>query len=180
MIMIKKGDELLREIEAEKGISRQGKGGGGPAGNQKALKLKTPELKEEAYRQYCEHLARGKSKESWYFEHPEVSLTWETMEKYIKNEVEFDPIKKKIAEAKGFGMWEEVLEQSAKGKNPKANTATLQMLMRNKYGWDKNERRDNEATEVQHEYYSAVMSQLNNLQSQRKSAEIKVSIDNAS
>lgn len=176
MIMIKRGDDLLKELEMEKRIPR----GGGQPGNTNAKKLKTPELKLEAYRQYCEHLARGKSKESWYFEHPDMSLTWETMEKYIKEDVVFEPIKKKIAEAKGFAMWETVLEESAKGKNTKANTATLQMLMRNKYGWDKSEKKDTEATEVQHEYYNAVMSQLTNLQSQRKSAEIKVSIDNPS
>lgn len=174
--MLKKGDDLLNELQMEKRIPH----GGGQTGNINAKKLKTPELKIEAYRQYCEHLAKGKSKESWYFEHPDISLTWETMEKYIKEDVVFEPIKKKIAEAKGFSMWETVLEESAKGKNQKANTATLQMLMRNKYGWDKPEKRETEANEVHYEYYNAVMNQLTNLQSQRKSSEIKVSIDNAS
>jgi len=59
------------------------------------------------------------------------------MDKYLQNEVEFDPLHKKIAEVKGFARWEKVVEDSATGKNKDANTASLQMLMRNKYGWDK-------------------------------------------
>lgn len=114
---------------------------GAPKGNKNAVKLKTSELKEEAYRQYCAHLAKGKSKESWYFEHPEVELTWETMEKYIASSpIEFPTIKRKVAEIKGFAYWEDVVEKSAEGKN-KANTPSLQMLMRNKYGWDKEDKK---------------------------------------
>lgn len=111
-----------------------------PKGNNFAKKLKTPELKEEAYRQYCEHLAKGKSKRSWYFEHPELTMTWETMEKYIaQNKQDFEPIKKEIAESKGFAIWEEICELSAQGKN-KAVTPSLQMVMRNKFNWDKETR----------------------------------------
>jgi hypothetical protein len=110
---------------------------GAPIGNQNGLKLKDPEIRQFAYSQYCEHLAKGKSKKSWYFDHPQLRCTWETMEKYLVDEVEFDPIHKRIAEAKGFAYWEGVIEGSATGKNKHANTASLQMLMRNKYGWDK-------------------------------------------
>lgn len=110
---------------------------GAPKGNKNAIKLKTPELKAEAYRQYCAHLAKGKSKKSWYFEHPDLQLTFETMDKYIaENPIDFRPITRQIAEIKGFAYWEEIVEQSARGEN-QANTASLQMLMRNKYKWDK-------------------------------------------
>lgn len=110
---------------------------GAPKGNKNATKLKDSELKSEAYKQYCAHLATGKSKKSWYFEHSQIELTAQTMEKYISNNpIDFSPIKKEIAEIKGFAYWEEVVEKSAEGKN-NANTASLQMLMRNKYGWDK-------------------------------------------
>jgi hypothetical protein len=110
---------------------------GAPKGNKNALKLKTPDLKAEAYKQYCAHLAKGKSKKSWYFEHPDLELTAETMDKYIaENPIDFRPITKQIAEIKGFAHWEEIVEQSARGEN-EANTASLQMLMRNKYKWDK-------------------------------------------
>jgi hypothetical protein len=111
---------------------------GAPKGNKNATKLKTPELKAEAYKQYCAHLARGKSKKSWCFEHPDLTLTFETMDKYIDGSViDFPPIHKKVAETKGFAFWEQVVEDSAIGKNKDANTASLQMLMRNKYSWDK-------------------------------------------
>jgi hypothetical protein len=106
-------------------------------GNTDAVKLKDDSLKKQAFEQYCAHLAKGKSKKSWCFEHPELTLTWETMEKYIKtNDPVFDPIKKSVAEIKGYAYWEEVAEKSAEGKN-QANTASLQMVMRNKFGWDK-------------------------------------------
>ena len=104
---------------------------GAPAKNKNGVKLKDPDIRQTAYLQYCEHLAKGKSKKSWYFEHPEFRCTWETLEKYLDNEVEFDPIHKKISEAKGYAHWEAVVEDSAVGKNQQANTASLQMLMRN-------------------------------------------------
>ena len=116
---------------------------GAPKGNKNATKLKTSELKTEAYKQYCAHLAKGKSKKSWCFEHPELTLTFETMDKYIDNSViDFPPIHKKVAETKGFAFWEQVVEDSAIGKNKDANTASLQMLMRNKYSWDKEDLKD--------------------------------------
>jgi hypothetical protein len=178
MGLLRKGDDLIKEMEEEKKRTGQGIGGGAPLGNQNALKLSTPELKQEAYRQYCEHLSRGKARESWYFEHPDLSLTWETVEKYMKEDVDFIPIKKKIATAKGFAYWENVVEDSAKGKNAKANTATLQMLMRNKYGWDKPLNKHTDASEVHHEYYDALMEQISNLQSSAEGKDSKVSASN--
>lgn len=107
-------------------------------GKKNGQKLKTPELKKMAYEQYCSHIASGKSKKSWYFEHPTLTLTWESMEKYIATDPSsFDPLKKQVAYCKGYQLWEEVVASSAKGINKDVNTATLQMLMRNKYGWDK-------------------------------------------
>ncbi len=117
-------------------------------GNKYNLKLKTTELKLEAYRQYCEHLASGRTKKSWYFEHPELLLTWQTMEKYIAEDPEvFNPIHKEVAWSKGYQHWEEVTTQSAKGLNKDANTASLQMVMRNKYDWDKENSGQKETTE---------------------------------
>lgn len=109
-------------------------------GNQLAKKLKTPELKEEAYKQYCEYLASGRSKEGWYFEHPELTLTWETMEKYIREEPQvFESYKKRVAEAKSFKEWETKGTDMLHGKM-KAETGLYQMFMRNKFGWDKEQK----------------------------------------
>jgi len=107
-------------------------------GKKNARKLKTPELMNEVYQSYCDHLAAGKVKKSWYYDEKGLTLTWETMEKYIANEPSnFDPQKKAVAFSKGYQKWEGVVGNSAEGSNKDANTATLQMLMRNKYGWDK-------------------------------------------
>ena len=57
---------------------------GAPLGSKNGAKLTNDTIKAEAYKQYCAHLAKGKKKRTWRFKHPDVSLTWETMEKYIK------------------------------------------------------------------------------------------------
>lgn len=110
-------------------------------GNTHAVKLPTHDLKEDAYRQYCEHIAQGKSKESWYFINPDnpfKSLTFKTMEKYIKEfPNEFPIIQKEIAEAKSLEVWEEKGRNMVDGKQDKCQPAIYQMFMRNKFGWDK-------------------------------------------
>jgi hypothetical protein len=140
-------------------------------GNTYAVKLNTDELKQLAYKSYCEHLAAGKSKRGWLFKHPHVKhgLTWETMEKYIReNEDIFDPSQKKAAEAEGFNYWESIVHESAKGDAPKANTATLQMLMRNKYGWDKKEDRKEDSPIEITQAYEKVMLQISAHQRSRE------------
>jgi hypothetical protein len=69
------------------------------------------------------------------------------MEKYLSNDDDFDPIHKEVAWCKGYQHWEEVVSQSAIGHNKDANTATLQMVMRNKYGWDREKDESKETTE---------------------------------
>ena len=111
-----------------------------PKGNQNAVKLRDPEIRQEAYNQYCDHLSKGKSKKSWVFEHPSLRCTSELIEKIIKNEEEFDPLTKQIAEAKGYAYWEQkVIEHVLGLGDNKTNTAALNMWMRNRFGWDKPE-----------------------------------------
>ena len=120
-------------------------------GNKNACSLKTDELKAEAYRQYCEHIAKGYPKASWCFEHPTLTPTWESMESYIKadptNPV-FDTLKRKAAMAKNMAHWFGVLGSSANGSNPKASTASLQVIMRNIHGWDKENKVSEESPEA--------------------------------
>ncbi len=107
-------------------------------GNQSAKKLKTPELKKDAYTQYCCWIATGNSKESWTFKHPKMSLTSKTMEKYIReSEVDFPPIHKEIAEAESLKIWEDRGLSMMLGQLEKCQPAIFQMFMRNKFGWDK-------------------------------------------
>ena len=106
-------------------------------GNQNALKLTTDELKKEAYRQYCEHLSKGNSQESFYFEHPDLTITYKTLNKYIKDEpTVFPPIKREVADIKSLQHWEQIIKDMVDDKR-KEKTALVQMVMRNKFGWDK-------------------------------------------
>ena len=113
-------------------------------GNKYAEKLPTMELKKKAYDSYCAHIANGYPQKSWYFEEGELSITWMTLENYFKRYPElcvegqvFDPAKKQVARCKNYVGWFNVAKDSADGTNPKANTASLQMIMRNIHGWDK-------------------------------------------
>ena len=133
-------------------------------GNQDAKKLDTPSLMIYAFNSYCAHLARGKSKMSWNLKTP-VKLTWQTMEKYIKENPDvLKSIDKDIAWSDGFAVWEEVVEESAIGKNKEANTASLQMLMRNKYGWDKKDKEQEEGDTSTLDATQRVLDQLSKLQ----------------
>ena len=114
------------------------KGNQNAKGNQSAKKLKTPELKKDAYEQYCAWIATGNSKESWKFKHPEMSLTSKTMEKYIReSDCDFPPIHKEMAEAESLRIWEERGLAMMLGQIEKCQPAIFQMFMRNKFGWDK-------------------------------------------
>ncbi len=140
-----------------------------PEGNQFGVKLKDPEVRQLAFEQYCAHLARGKSQESFYFEHPEFTVSYKTMNRYIEeNPEEFPAIKKEIARIKGFAIWEDIVEKSAKGEN-EAVTPSLQMVMRNKYGWDKvaTIAPITEETAVQ---FNGIMNQLSKHQDERKNS----------
>lgn len=112
---------------------------GAPIGNQNHIALKDPEIRQKAYKSFCEHLSKGLSYQSWFYEDDLGNgCVGKTMLSYIKeNPIEFPSVKKEIADSKGFAFWEGILIDSASGKNKDASTASLQMIMRNKYGWDK-------------------------------------------
>lgn len=113
---------------------------GAPKGNKNGVKLKTPELKKQAYESYCTYIATGGTKEAWVFEHPEISLTSETMEKYIANDpIAFEPIHKKLAEAKSYEHWLGLGKRMMLGQIEKCQPAIFQMFMRNKFDWDKDQ-----------------------------------------
>jgi hypothetical protein len=116
-------------------------------GNKNGLKLKIPQIRQQAYEQYCAHLAKGKSQESFYFDHPDFDVTYKTMNKYIlENPGEFPAIKKEKAQCQSFAHWENIIEDMIHG-NKKAETALIQMVMRNKFGWDKENKENNSTFE---------------------------------
>lgn len=114
---------------------------GGKPGNKNGLKLKDPDVRQEAYRQYCEWIALGNSKEAWCFEHPKLTCTHKTMEKYIhENPIEFPPLHKEVSESKSFEHWCQLGKQMMLGRIEKCQPAIFQMFMRNKFGWDKEDK----------------------------------------
>ncbi len=111
---------------------------GAPKGNKNGVKLKDPDVRQDAYRQYCQHIASGESKESFVFQHPELTCTYKTMDKYIhENPIEFPPIHKEIAESLSFLHWTGLGKQMMLGEIEKCQPAIFQMFMRNKFSWDK-------------------------------------------
>jgi hypothetical protein len=111
---------------------------GAPKNNQNAKKLVDNDLKKDAYAQYCEWISNGNSKEAWRFKHPEMSLTYKTIERYIKESpIDFPPIQKEMAEAESLEHWEKMGLQMMLGEVKGAQPAIFQMFMRNKFGWDK-------------------------------------------
>jgi len=106
-------------------------------GNKYAVKLNSDELKQLAYKSYCDHIAQGKTHKSWYFEHDDLTLSWQSMESYIKNEPQvFNSKHKQVAEAKGLESWvKEGREMMTSEK--RCQPAIYQMMMRNIHGWDK-------------------------------------------
>lgn len=113
---------------------------GAPKGNKNGTKLKSPDVRQEAYRQYCTWIAGGNTKEAWVFEHPTLKCTSRTLEKYIKDDpIEFHPLHKEIAEAKGYQYWLDLGQKMMLGQIEKCQPAIFQMFMRNKFGWDKDD-----------------------------------------
>lgn len=132
-----------------------------PKGNKFGTKLKEPLQRVKAYEAYCKWLSRGKIKESFHFKIDNIKITHRTIEGYIRDYPdELPAIHKEFAYCEGLDKWENICEQSAKGSNTKSNTASLQMVMRNKYGWDKQEKKT--VSEMSSEELSDTIRQIAN------------------
>lgn len=127
--------------------------GGAPKGNKNGLKLKQPAVRQEAYRQYCKHIASGKPKEAFFFSHPEHGVTWETMDVYIKeNPVEFPPVLMQRAQAERYNFWLEEGGKLIRGEYKGGSPVVWQTIMRNIFkniGWDRDQINENNKSHVQ-------------------------------
>lgn len=133
-------------------------------GNKFGAKLKTDELKKLAYESYCNHIAQGKTHKSWYFEHEDLTLSWQSMESYLKNEPEaFNPKHKQVAEAKGLESWVQQGREMMVSEK-RCQPAIYQMMMRNIHGWDK---------ETQEESQSRLVREARHLDAVFKGLELK-------
>ena len=121
---------------------------GAQKGNKNGVKLKDADVRQDAFNSFLDHIAKGNVKESWYYDQDGLTCVCDTMEQYIKdNPLEFPSTKVKAAYSKGYQHWEAVCNGSAAGANKKANVASLNMLMRNKFKWDQPVKQDAPATQ---------------------------------
>lgn len=112
--------------------------------NQNALKLKTDEARQMAYQAYCEWIASGRGRQGFVFEYKKDDseefdyITWQTMENYLKDKrFNLDPVHKEVAENLAYQTWENIGCNMMNGLVEKCQPAIYQMMMRNKFGWDK-------------------------------------------
>lgn len=105
---------------------------------------KDPKIVLKAIPKFLEWIALGKSMKSFAYKDEDGICSWMTVVRYMQNEeflkehgISCVPEQREYSKSLGYQIWENIAEESAKGNNEKANTASLQMVMRNKFGWDK-------------------------------------------
>ena len=112
-------------------------------GNLNAVKIKDSDLQKVAYENYCTWIASGKSQRGWVFDYKDEKgkkkfITWQTIERYIELFPSVcPPENKQRAENMGYQAWENTGIEMMIGKIEKCQPAIYQMMMRNKFGWDK-------------------------------------------
>ena len=124
-----------------------------PKGNRYGVKLKEPDVRQEAYKQYCDHIASGFPKEAFFFDHPTHSVCWRTMDRYIaENPAEFQPILMQKAQAARYKHWltegQTLMTGGYKGGSP----VVWQTIMRNIFkdvGWDREQISEDNKSHVQ-------------------------------
>jgi hypothetical protein len=124
-----------------------------PPGNKRGVKLKDAGVRQQAYEQYCAHIASGSPKEAFFFDHPTHSVSWDTMEKYIaEHPNEFAPIKMKQAKAKRYQVWMEHGSKLMTGRYKGGSPTVWTVIMRNIFrdiGWDKEQIAQDSKTHVE-------------------------------
>lgn len=137
-------------------------------GNDYGTKLKDPDIRQEAYRQYCDHLASGNPKEAFFFDHPTHSVCHKTMERYIKESPEeFPSHLLEKAKAARFLYWFNEGKSIMKGSYKYGSPAVWQTIMRNifkKQGWDQREYIEQDALSSVAQNQQAILNQIGALQ----------------
>ena len=108
-------------------------------GNDYAKKLKTKEIKDKVYKDYCEHIAKGYPHKAWYYEKDGLSICYKTIENYLDKDEDFPSSQKNIAEAKALRIYIDLGREIMMGNVEKAQPAIYQIFMRNMFSWDKPE-----------------------------------------
>lgn len=115
--------------------------------------IKDPTERQIAYQSYCDHLSQGKTRMSWSYYNKETGSHWtyRTLEKWVKESDEFEPSAKEASIAKGLGVWEQRLIDSASGDNPRGNIAAIQIALRHR-GYESLLNRDTDIGELALQY----------------------------
>lgn len=93
----------------------------------------------EAFEEYCKHMEAGYKRQAFFFSTDDFIISYKTLDNYMKDMPDIFPLEEfERSQAAGQLTWEKIAEDCALAKKPH-NTATLQMVMRNKCGWDKKE-----------------------------------------
>jgi len=122
---------------------------------------KHPEECQKAFNKYMEWIGSGKSIESFCYESNVMSITYKTLEKYIKEFPEdFPPSQKEQAQAKSLAVWEERGLTMMLGQIEKCQPAIFQMFMRNKFGWDKEDMTKKNSNETLVEKFLGIMDKM--------------------
>lgn len=122
---------------------------GGPIGNKFALNLKTPEKRRQVFEHFCQWIAQGNPKNGWFYEDDEVTLSWKSLDNYLRNyPEEFTQEEVEISRSKGLMKWvkegRQILFQEVKG-----DVAMYQMFMRNLYKWDRPDKSEEDESDNQ-------------------------------
>ena len=124
-----------------------------PPGNKRGTKLKDPDVRQEAYKQYCDHIASGWPKEAFFYKHPEHSVCWKTMERYIsENPAEFPSFLMEEAKALRYKHWLTEGQTIMKGGYRGGSPIIWQTCMRNIFkdvGWDREQINQDAKTHVE-------------------------------
>jgi hypothetical protein len=100
--------------------------------NTNGIKLKESDVRQEAYAQYCAHIASGYPKEAFFFEHPTHSVCYKTMDKYIKeNPIEFPPYLLNHAKSLRYKHWLNEGKKLMQGQYRHGSPIVWQTMMRN-------------------------------------------------
>lgn len=143
----------------------------GVPGNKNGIKLKDADIRQEAFRQYCKHLADGWPKESFFFDYPGHSVCWKTMDRYIReNPSEFPSILIEQAKAKRYSYWLDKGKSLMEGQFKNGSPVVWQTFMRNMFketGWDKLDQNEEKSESLALAGLKDISAQLNDYRSSR-------------
>lgn len=107
------------------------------------------ELGSRVCRALLEHLSEGHSSKSFYFITEGFRISYSSLSPYMKNHEDlFPPEEIQFAETQGHKKWEKIVFDAALGKYQGHSAPLIQMIMRNKYDWDKDTRNKEEVRPV--------------------------------